>query len=374
MRIGIDGRSAIWYMGTGIGTYAYQLIKALSIIDLKNNYLIFMPKDSKHPLHLSSNFELADICREKKTCFWDEVNIPNILKDNKMDLYHVPQNGVGLPKSKDCPSVITLHDVIPCRMPETVSYEYLKIFSEKIPEIIKLCSGIITVSNFSKMDIIKEFNYPEEKIKVTPLAAESRYHPIDKILSKYFISKKYSIKDKYILYVGGLGPRKNISGLIEAFSLIRHKHQIKLVIAGTKGKSYDTLKKLSYKLNIENDVVFPGFIQTRDLPFLYNGAELFVYPSFYEGFGLPPVEAMACGIPVISSNAASIPEIIGTGGILVNPRDTVELSHAMDNVLSDKALAEAMCLNGIVRSSNFNWESTAKKTLEFYSKISSNIY
>lgn len=374
MRIGIDGRSAIWYKGTGIGTYACQLIKALSIIDMKNNYLIFMPNDSKQLLHLKSNFEFADIYHEKKTCFWDDINIPNILKDKKMDLYHVPQNGVGLSNNKNCASVITLHDVIPCRMPETVSEEYLKIFSENIPEIIKMCSGIITVSNFSKMDIIKEFNYPEEKIKVTHLAAESRYRPLDKILSKYFISKKYFIKDKYILYVGGLGPRKNISGLIEAFSIIKPKHKIKLVIAGTKGKSYDKLKKLSWKLNIENDVIFPGFIPSDDLPFLYNASDLFVYPSFYEGFGLPPVEAMACGIPVVSSNAASLPEIMGTGGILVNPRDTLELSKAMDTVLSDNELAKTMCLNGINRSSDFNWESTAKKTIEFYSKISSNIY
>lgn len=374
MKIGIDGRAAKWYRGTGIGTYSYQLIKSLSKIDQFNNYLIFLPKENNTNLNLKDNFQTADISTEDTGDFWGEVNIPNILSDKKMDIYHVPQNGVGLSFENNCPSIITLHDVIPCRMPETVGERYLKIFCENMKKIIGYSSGIITVSNFSKMDIIKEYNYPKERIQVTPLAAEPIYRPINKIHCKNIINKEYSIKEKFILYVGGFSPRKNISGLIEAFSIISNKHDVNLVIAGAKGKSYNDYLDLTYKLKVNDKVIFPGFIPTNILPFLYNAAEIFVYPSFYEGFGLPPVEAMACGIPVISSNVTSIPEIVGDAAITINPLDINELSTAMDLLLSDNCYRQSLGSFGIKRSSEFSWDSTARDTLSFYGKISANTY
>jgi len=371
MKIGIDGRAAKWYRGTGIGTYTYQLINCLNKIDKINDYLLFMPKDSKYKMHLNSNFNLTNISEGNCSSFWDEVNIPNILRDKDIDLYHVPQNGVGLPVNKKCYSVITLHDVIPFRMPETVSKRYMKIFSESLPEIIKVSDGIITVSNYSKRDIIKTFNYPQDKIHVTYLASESIYKPLNKEISKMIIKRKYSIDENYILYVGGFSPRKNISGLIQAFSIFANKDNpnLKLVIAGKRGESYKNYLELTYKLKISDKVIFPGFIPTMDLPFLYNAASVFVYPSFYEGFGLPPIEAMACGIPIISSNITSMPEIIGTSGLLINPYNIEELSSAITNVLSDNVLAEKLSASGIKRSTEFSWEKTAAESLSFYNKI-----
>lgn len=374
MEIGIDGRASMWYRGTGIGTYTYQLINSLKQIDYINNYLLFMPDDTTSDIQLSKNFSTRNIAQNSKNNFWDEINIPNILKGEDIELYHVPQNGVGLPYDKHCLFAITLHDVIPYKMPQTVSDRYLKIFSEEIPRIVPLCDGIITVSEFSKKDIVETLNYPAEKIYVTLLAAEDIYHPIDKKKAKAVIKKYYSIEEDFILYVGGFSPRKNIIGLIEAFSKLVHSYskKIKLVIAGKQGKSYDNYKRRAQELNIEDSVVFPGFINVQHMPSLYSASELFVYPSFYEGFGLPPVEAMSCGIPVIASSATSIPEVLGDSAVLVNPDDVDGLCQAMHSVLSDEKLKESLVLKGFVLSSELSWEKTARKTLIAYNKIINN--
>lgn len=371
MRIGIDGRAAKWYRGTGIGTYTYQLIKCLNNIDSINNYLLFMPESFKNDIYLKKNFKLDNAPQSDKINFWEEINIPNIIKNNKIDLYHVPQNGVGLPINKNCRFIITLHDVIPYRMPETVSNRYLKIFSEYIPKIVPLCDGIITVSNFSKKDIVKSFNFPENKIYVTHLASEDIYKPMDKRISRYVARKYYSITEDYILYVGGFSPRKNILGLIDSFSklITSYKKPLFLVIAGKKGESYNIYKERTEKLNISDKVLFPGFISIEHLPYIYNAANLFVYPSFYEGFGLPPIEAMACGIPVITSNTTSLPEVVGKGALLINPLNKANLCEAMLEVLSDNNLKNKLISSGIKRASELSWKKTIKNTINIYNKI-----
>lgn len=375
MRIGIDGRAAKWYRGTGIGTYTYQLINCLNKIDNINNYLLFMPENCKAEFPFKDNFHLNNIAEGVNTDFWDVVNIPNILKNSNIELYHVPQNGVGLPNNKECRFAITLHDVIPYKMPETVSNRYLKIFHEHIPKIVEMCDGIITVSNYSKHDIMKSFNFPEEKIFVTHLASEDIYKPLNRNLSKEISKKYYSIDDNFILYVGGFSPRKNIIGLIEGFSKLIsiYKKDIKLVIAGKKGKSYDSYKNRAEELGISDKVIFPGFISVEHLPYIYNAARLFVYPSFYEGFGLPPIEAMSCGIPVIASNATSVPEVVGDGGLLIDPNDVDSLCYSMFRVLLDDELRERLILSGIVKSSELSWQKTAQQTLIAYSKISNKV-
>ena len=218
MKIGIDGRAAKWYRGTGIGTYTYQLITNLSKYDSSNQYLTFLPKNSN--LKLGDNFSIKYTSDSSNNSFWDNVKVPNLLNDFNMELYHVPQNGVGLSDNVNCPKTITLHDIIPLKMPETVSDRYLKIFNEEIPKILDNCDGIITVSEFSKLDIASEFNFPIEKIFVTPLAAEDIYKPINRVYCKNVIKDKYRISDNFILYVGGYSPRKNIIGIMEAFSLL----------------------------------------------------------------------------------------------------------------------------------------------------------
>lgn len=375
MKIGIDARAAKLYRGTGIGTYTYQLINCLNKIDNMNNYLLFMPKNANIDINFSKRFHINDINEKISTSFWDQVDVPNILNNRDIELYHVPQNGVGLPLNKNCPFVITLHDVIPYKMPETVSDRYLHIFNEELPKIVSLCDGIITVSKFSKTDIAKAFNFPYDKIYVTYLAAENIYKPLDKKVSKDIIRNNYGISGDFILYVGGFSPRKNIIGLINAFEKLLSKtsKNLKLVIAGTKGKSYEDYKNCVEKLHIKDKVLFPGFIPVNHMPYLYNSAKLFVYLSLYEGFGLPPIEAMACGVPVVSSNVTSLPEILKDCSLLVNPRDEDAICNALYKGLNDTDLRFALIQRGLSINQNLTWENTATSTLSAYNNIISNV-
>ena len=369
MKIGIDGRAAKWYRGTGIGTYTYQLMKNISKIDSYNEYLTFIPKESD--LNLNKNFKIEYVKDMSNNNFWEDIKIPNILSDFSMEIYHVPQNGVGLSNNVNCLKTITLHDIIPLKMPETVSDRYLKIFNDEMPSILENCDGIITVSEFSKNDISLEFNFPKEKIYVTPLAAEEIYKPMSKCKCRQLIEKKYSIKDKFILYVGGYSPRKNIIGIIEAFSKLNPKlrKDLKVVITGRKGLSYEIYKKRAEDLNVSDAIIFTDFIPLEDLPLFYNACEFLVYPSFYEGFGLPPLEAMACGTPVITSNITSIPEVCHDSAILVSPSDIDELSYSMERVLSDSLLRLTLLQRGLSTSSKYTWEKTARNTINAYEQI-----
>ncbi|SFC33854.1 glycosyltransferase family 4 protein [Clostridium uliginosum] len=370
MRIGIDGRAAKWYRGTGIGTYTHELIRGLNNIDSKNDYLIFMPKlDSLN--NLKNNFSIKTVESTACDSFWDEIKVPNILNNSDIELYHVPQNGIGISKNVNCKKVITLHDIIPLRMPETVSDRYLKIFNEELPNILDDCEGIITVSEFSKNDIAKEFKFPKENIYVTPLAAEEIYKPLSKCQCKKIITDKYHIEEDFILYVGGFSPRKNILGLIEAYSKLPYatKEKFKLVIIGKKGPSYNRYKERSETLGVSSQVIFTDFIPLEDMPIFYNATEVLVYPSFYEGFGLPPLEGMACGTPVIASNVTSLPEVCYESALLIDPNDIDALSYNIQRVLDNSLLKLTMVNKSLNRSSQFSWDKTACNTLSAYESI-----
>ncbi|WP_300350019.1 glycosyltransferase family 1 protein [Clostridium sp.] len=371
MKICIDGRAATLYRGTGIGNYTYQIINNLNQIDFLNNYNILIPKNSSLNLSNKTNFTYLNSSSNTEKNFWEFINIPNPKENILGDVYHIPQNGIGLSKPQDIKTVITLHDIIPMKMPHTVSDTFLRIFNSNIHSILDNIDGIITVSNYSKEDISKTFSYPKEKIFVTHLAAEEIYKPLNKFHCKEYIKSKYGIDKDFLLYVGGFSPRKNILGLIEAFNLVKnsHKKDLKLVIIGTKGPSYEIYKNRVCELNLNSSVIFPGFIDINDMPIFYSASKALVYPSFYEGFGLPPLECMACGTPVIASNVTSIPEVCEDSALLVNPSDIDELKENILILLNDSKFYSMMIHKGLAHSSKFNWKKTAYKTLETYAEI-----
>jgi glycosyltransferase involved in cell wall biosynthesis len=371
MNIGIDARAARWYRGTGIGTYTYQLIYNINLMDKINRYLLFLPDENVSDLNPGDNIDIKLISEDRKENFWEEVDIPNILTNTSMDVYFVPQNGIGLPKHKACPFVITLHDVIPYKLPETVGPQYLSIYTKEVPEIIPLCDGIITVSEFSKRDIVNTLNFPEDKIFVTHLGAEDIYFPQNKYKCKEFVKSKYGIEDNFILYVGGFSPRKNIKGLIQAFSLIKSKltEPYKLVILGKKGRSYYDYRDLAYSLGLKEDVIFTGYVPVEELPIFYNAATIFCYPSFYEGFGLPPLEAMACGTPTVAANTTSIPEILGDDALYIDPYNIDDIAEKLLMLTEDEKLRTAMSFKGLKRSTMYSWKKTAIQTIEALTKI-----
>ncbi|GAA0177805.1 glycosyltransferase family 1 protein [Clostridium sediminicola] len=370
MKIGIDGRAAYWYRGTGIGTYTYELIYSLSKFN-KEEFIIYSPKDTIAKCYKNSNLKYKYINQYSKNIFWEDVNNP-IYINNDVSIFHTPQNGIGSPFKEDCKNIITLHDIIPSRMPETVSDCYMNIYRKEMPRILEKTNGIITVSQFSKNDIIKEFNFPKEKIFVTHLANEHIYKRLDTKKCKSILKNEYSILGNYILYVGGFSPRKNILGLINAYSMYIAQcpnSNTKLLIVGHKGKSYSIYKQRVEKLHLSDKVIFTGYIPVKHMPIFYNAAKVLVYPSFYEGFGLPPLEAMSCGIPIVSSNVTSIPEIIGDAAHYINPYNTDELFLAIKEVLNNNELRNKLVKRGFEKCKEYTWKKTAQKTLDAYKSL-----
>ncbi|MFZ5968765.1 MAG: glycosyltransferase family 4 protein [Bacillota bacterium] len=362
MNISIDGRAALLHRGTGIGTYTSELIKYLQIIDTENDYWILYPEGSSSDFIASPNFSFFCIPQDQPI---GTSIFPHL---SNMHIHHAPQNGIGLPREKQCPMVITLHDVIPLILPETCSKGYLKTFMEEMEIILKLTDLIITVSNYSKMDIHTVLGFPLSRIHVTHLAPEERYRVLDRDECRKYIQQKYNIKKDYILYVGGISPRKNIGAILNGFHLVKDKlsREYNVVITGAYGRSYDALVNRCKTLDIASDVIFPGFIPLEDLPVFYNGASLFIYPSIYEGFGLPPLEAMACGTPVICSNVTSIPEVVGDAAVLVPPHDPDCLAENIFKILEDQNYADSLSVKGLLHVSSYSWEMTARQTLEIY--------
>ncbi|KXG76165.1 glycosyltransferase family 4 protein [Thermotalea metallivorans] len=370
MLISIDTRGAKLYAGTGIGTYTHQLMKNIMNLDRKNQYLFFWPGEGYDRFNGFHNIHVHLVGTKNKT-FWTYDYIPHHVKKSKAQLFHIPQNGIGLPKEKFCKYVVTVHDLIPYILPETVGYSYRERFIQEMPSIIENADIIITVSEYSKQDIISYFGVPDKKIVVTPLAADDIYRPINHMEAKNFIKNIYGVDREFILYLGGFSPRKNILGLIRAYhqSLKRLKGIYDLVIVGAPKDSHGQIVSTIEQLGIKNRVIFTGFAPYSHLPYFYNAASLFVYPSIYEGFGLPPLEAMSCGCPTITSNLTSIPEVVDDAALLINPYDIDALTEAIVQVLEDKKLSMELIVKGLKRASQFSWENTAKNTLKVYEAL-----
>lgn len=369
MKIGFDARAINLYNGTGIGTYTQNILKHILNLDKKNSYHIYWWGENYNNF-LKDNSKVI-LTSKKRKSFYEEYYFPVNLNKEGVDLYHVPQNGMGLSKNTSCKKIITVHDLIPYTMPETVGRGYLKKFLKNMPQLIYDADAIITVSEYSKKDILKFFPMDEKKIFVTPLAADEKYKPLNKDMCNYILNHYYNIDYPFILYIGGFSPRKNIKSLLISFSKIYKNldENYKLVIVGSNKNGTKILLDMAKDLNIESKIVFTGFVPEEHLPVLYNSCETFVYPSLYEGFGLPPLEAMCCGTPVITSNVTSIPEVVGDGGLLINPNDIDELSNSLERTLLDIPFKLNLKKKALEKSHIYSWENTAKSTLKVYNSI-----
>lgn len=369
MRIAIDCRGVTWYKGTGIGTYTYNILKHLPQINKKNHFHLYW-SGKEYEEFLSDNCNII-IASKKHRNFFEQCYFPSNLEHEKIDLFHIPQNGIGLTENISCKKIVTIHDLIPYIMPETVGKGYLIKFLEELPKIIKLCDAIITVSEWSKKDIIKFFPNAENKIYVTPLAADIKYKPLNREKCSFFLDKTYNINAPFILYIGGFSQRKNVKSLILAFSNIYKalNKEYKLVIVGAYKDEINSLNVLKTNLDLSNKIVFTGYVPDNHLPIFYNACETFVYPSLYEGFGLPPLEAMSCGAPVITSNLSSIPEVTSDSSILINPFDIHEIETSILTLLNDENLKENLGNKGLIHSKDFSWNKTAEETLKVYEKV-----
>lgn len=371
MNFSIDARGINLYKGSGIGTYIENLLLEMLNIDKSNHYTIFWAGENFDNYKRENSTII--LTSKRHSLFFENYYYPSIINDYNIDLHHIPQNGIGFSTTYNTPCIVTIHDLIPYIMPETVGKGYLERFLTDMPFIIKNCQGIITVSEYSKKDILRFFpNFPEDKIFVTPLAANTSYVPMDKNKCKDYITNKYKIDTPFILYIGGFSKRKNVLKLIESFKEISSSlnKNYSLVVCGSLKDEGLKLKEMCKDLLIDDKVIFTGFVPDYDLPQFHNACDLFVYPSSYEGFGLPILEAMNCKTPVITSNNSSIPEVANDCAVLINSESKSDLSEAMLRLLNSPSLLEEYAEKGYKNSLNFTWRNTANLTLNAYNTIS----
>jgi glycosyltransferase involved in cell wall biosynthesis len=285
----------------------------------------------------------------------------------KIDLYLTPSCIIpALLPPKRC--ILILCDITGILFLE---YHTLKVrLLTKLTKIaISKAKLTLTISENSKNDIVSHFNVADHLVRVTYLAAAENFKVIDNSAYLNDFRIRHSLPDNYILFVGSIEPRKNLVGLIIAFDKIKTKIKHKLVIVGGKGWLNSEIYTLIKKKCIENRVIFTGYVSTEELVAFYNLADLFVYPSFYEGFGIPPLEAMACGTPVITSDTSSLPEVVGEAALKVAPKDTDALASSICRVLNDETLQNKMIQNGLSRAKEFSWHHTAAKTLQILEMV-----
>lgn len=367
MLIGIDIRSAIGQRA-GIGNYARHLVENLSRLDNSNRYILYANASCEKAVFINGrnkNFEVKVF--KCPLVVWHIMVFFDVLF-RKIDLYLTPSYIIpAILPQKRC--VIILCDITGYLFPE---YHTLKVrMLTKLTKIaISKARLILTISKNTKNDIVSYFNVADHFVRVTHLAAAENFRVIEDRTYLNDIRIRHNLPDNYILFVGSIEPRKNLVGLISAFDKIKTKVKHKLVIVGGKGWLNSEIYVAIKEKKLENDVVFTGYVSDEELVALYNLADLFVYPSFYEGFGIPPLEAMACGTPVITSDTSSLPEVVGDAALMVNPKNTDVLASSIITVLNDETLRNRMVLDGLSRAKQFSWRRTADETLEIFEEMS----
>lgn len=363
---------------SGIGIYTYELTKRLQQykeIELNGHIFNFLNRND-----ISKDLDGIDI--EKNICslfpygvyrrIWHYIPIKyNWLCRDNADIYHF-FNFIVPPRIKG-KVITTIHDMTYELYPETMDKRNLKRIKSDIQYSVDRSDKIITVSESSKNDIIKFLNVDESKIEIVYNGVD--YEKFNKYYTediKLIVRNKYNLPQNYILYMGTLEPRKNIDSIIEAFALIKKQKDfdnIKLVIAGKKGWLFEDIFNLVDKLNLKDHVIFTDYVDETDKPIIYNMAKLFVFPSLYEGFGIPVLEAMASSVPVIASNVSSLPEVAGNAAILVNPKDIEGIAKNIIKILSDDDLKNELVRKGHIQAQKFTWEGSAEKLYNIYKEI-----
>lgn len=369
MHIAIDAHSVGAKLG-GNEAYATNLIEALAEIDRTNRYTLYVtkPEAIERFANRWPNFKVKQTLPHTPL-----VRIPLTLaaelRRRPVDVLHVQYTA---PPLTHCPIVTTIHDLAFEHLPETFNRRSWMQLRFTVRHTARRAAQIVTVSEYSKQDISDTYGIPSERILVTPEAAPSRFAPVTNETELKRVRKTYGIDTGYILSLCSIQPRKNLVRLIEAYSLLRQSRQgfklPQLVLAGKRGWLDSETFRAAERNARGGDILFTGYVPDRDLAALYSGAVCFVYPSYFEGFGLPILEAMQCGVPVIAGNRTSIPEVVADAGLLFDPFDTNALVEALKRILDDAAYRLQLRAKGLTRSAEFSWKTTAQLTLKAYQK------
>ncbi len=369
MRIAIDARKLHDF---GVGTYVRNLVHWLARLDSETEFIMFCRRDDcEHIEGLGPNFRPVPV-RSSNYSVAEQLTVPLSLIRSRADLFHAPH--YVLPALTPCRSIVTIHDCIhlmfPQYLPGRLAHRYAQV---AFWLAANRSARIFTVSEASKRDILRFFSIPSDKVDVIYNAIDDRFNhtPIEADMQR--VRERYQLHDRFLLYSGNVKPHKNLERLIDAFNRLRQSglDNIKLLITGGEISRYATLRRAVHHYNLDHHVRFLGFLSVETLAILYRLADAFVFPSLYEGFGLPPLEAMASGTPVLTSNISSLPEVVGDAALLIEPYDPASIAEGLGRVLCDNALRERLVDRGRRRAAAFSWEASVKRVLATYHKVAS---
>jgi len=362
MRIAIDG-TILTRSLTGVGIYTLRLVQELA--RLPETEIFVMAQDELECGFDAKNVQVI-IEPAMNFHFFIQRRIPGLIEKYNIDVLHGPN--FYLPIKKNAPAVLTVHDLSAQLFPKQHSIKH-RISQKMLGPSLKRADRIIAVSRSTAEDLAQLFPSTTSKIEVVYNGLEKRFTPCSRSETDEILAR-YNLPERFILFVGTLEPRKNIRRLICAFSQITERFPtIKLIVAGGKGWLFDDIFELVRKKGLRDRIQFIGYVENEDLPALYSAAEVFCYPSLYEGFGLPPLEAAACGTPVVTSNISSMPEVMDDAALFVDPLDIDSIYEAILTILEDKNLAASLTKKGLNRAKEFSWEETAIKTLAIYRSL-----
>ena len=379
MKIGIDARFLTHPQPGGFKTYTENLVSALASLDKENEYYLYLDRTpaANDIIPVQSNFQVRVITGSLPMLgvpWREQIRLSRQAAADQLDLFHSPC--LTAPLFLSCPLVITVHDMIwafPERFSQKGAWSFKRKFMEwynyLVPKLAtKRASAILTVSHAAKESIIEYLKYPASRIHVTLEAAHRSFVRIDNMHCLDEIRLKHDLPSKFILAIGSADPRKNIRTLVQAYSLLPRELQeeYQLAIVWTHTLLADELSQQIQGLGLESKIQFLKNITNEDLVYIYNSASLFVFPSLYEGFGLPLLEAMACGVPVAAADNSSIPEIVGDAAQLFDAKDVNRMSAVINRILSVDSLRMALIKKGIERSASFSWEKCARATIAVY--------
>lgn len=370
MLIGIDGNEANVEKKVGISEYSFQILKNLH--DLRksgktsHSFKIYLKQNPNADLPKEESWWQYVVVGPRK--FWTQIALPLklLIEKNKPDVFFTTTH-YG-PRFATMPVVISIMDLSFIRFPETFKKRDLIQLTRWTKSSALKARKIITISNSSKNDIINEYKIKKEKIEVVHLGLKDAFEKTTKNMNSL---KEFGVKEDFILFVGTLQPRKNISRLIEAFAQVEknYKKGLQLVVIGKKGWLYEEILKAPEKFNVTDKILFLDFVGDEDLPLFYKNALCYVLPSLYEGFGLPVLEAMRYGCPVITSNVSSLPEAGGDAALYFDPEDVNDIAKTIEKVINDTKLQSQMREKGLSHYKQFTWEKSAKKVLAILESI-----
>ncbi|HEY7780006.1 MAG TPA: glycosyltransferase family 1 protein [Ktedonobacterales bacterium] len=382
MRIAFNGLT-LREPPSGTRQYAYHLLRALGRVDGVNDYLVLSPGEPRDVPETPDTFawqsepvgRLSRGGESVEKLVWGQYTFPAAARRGKARLLHVPHFGPPM-VTYGIPCIVTIHDVIGLRLSSYRASPAIAAYGGLITRAARAAALILTVSEFSKRDIMEALGIPADRIRVVPEAAPPGFRRVVDAQRLRETRARYGLGERFVLYVGGLDQRKNVASLVGAFAAVYHEigdPDLKLLIGGDperlgSGPLFPDWRPLAATFGVADQVLCAP-IPEEDLAPLYSATSCFVFPSLYEGFGLPPLEAMACGAPVVCSERTSLPEVVGSAGILINPEDPDALGAAIQRVLSSRDLRDDLRARALARARQFSWDQVAVETSAIYAEV-----